>query len=465
MIWVSLTIMICTVVISAACLRSWRGDALGIPLVAIGTFAFVYVVQPIQLLWTGTNSLFVTDWQMSEGLLVPALMLACFVWGWLYPARSMQTMGTPWNRRAMWKVGFWAACIGLILYVIFLERSGGFAASYSQGHGQAMAWKTNTAYLYYGPWLMLSGSTMMIFGDPKSRTRRWMKYIPYSFLMMFLADAIMGGDRGPLFSASAVAFVSYSIARRRRVELLRAFGLLLIVGCVIIIVFANRERIHVGEHDSEQVRSSSEALNELVGTSEYEQEHATSGQEFLYHAVELNTVDQTGKLDYGVSWIEFLVLNPIPRLLWPEKKYPPSPGINWTDIQEHTSLAIAGGAAPGIVADLYVRFHLFSTLFFFALGYGSRKLFVAACSLSSPVTAVGYVMVCAVSLNMFAQGFGAIFVPLGYSMAPVLLFWWATSESRRKASQRQRELILSQVAALRRQTAALHGEQWSSSHS
>ena len=43
MIWISLTIMICTIVISAASLRSWRGDSLGIPVVAIGTFAFVYV--------------------------------------------------------------------------------------------------------------------------------------------------------------------------------------------------------------------------------------------------------------------------------------------------------------------------------------------------------------------------------------------------------------------------------------
>lgn len=465
MIWISLAIMIVTIVISLTLLRSWRGDALGIPLVAIGSFAFLYVVQPMQLLWTGANSLFLTDWQMSKGFLVSALMLACFMGGWLYRVRRMPAMSVLWDRAVMWNFGFAAACMGLILYVIFLERSGGIMAAYSQAHGQAMAWEKNTAYLYYGPWLMLSGSSMMIFADPKSRSRRWMTYMPWAFLTLFVTDAILGGDRGPLFAGTTTALISYSIARRKRVDVWQAFCWLLGVGSVVIIVFANRDHIHLGEHKSEQVQSSEEALNGLVGTDEYDQEHDTSGQEFLIHATTLDTVDETGKLDYGVSWIEFLVINPIPRLLWPEKSYPPSPGITPEDIKEHTSFAPAGGAAPGIVADIYERFHLFSVLFFFFLGFGLRRLLIAACSLSSPVTAVGYVMLYAVSLNMFAQGFGAIFVPVCYSMAPVVLLSWVTSRTRQKARQRKRELILSQVAALNSQAAALRGEQWSSSRS
>jgi hypothetical protein len=94
---------------------------------------------------------------------------------------------------------------------------------------------------------------------------------------------------------------------------------------------------------------------------------------------------------------------------------------------------------------MYVRFHLFSAIFFFALGAGLRRLFVSARNLSSPLTAIGYVMVYAVSLSMFAQGFGAIFVPLGYSMAPVVVFAWV---SRRKAKLRRTEMILHQAAAL-----------------
>jgi hypothetical protein len=453
MIWISLAIMISTIVVSLALLRSWRGDALGIPLVAIGSFFFIYVIQPAQLLLTGTNRLFLTDWQMSEGLLVSALMLAFFMWGWLYPTTAPRSMGMAWDRRVVWKFGFWAASLGLSLYIVFIERSGGFAVSYSQAHGHAMAWEQNTAYLYYGPWLMLSGAAMMIFADPRSPRGKWLTFIAYGFLILYFADAIMCGDRGPVFSAASVAFVSYSITRRRRFELLRAIGLLVVIGSAVIIVFANRAKLHLGGDELTPVESSSEAFNDLVGTNEYDREHGSSGQEFLYHAVQLSTVDQTGKLDYGVSWLEFLVINPIPKLLWPEKAVPPPIGVTWADIREHTSLAIAPGSAPGIVADIYARFHLGSVLFFFALGYGLRRLFIEACSLNSPVTTVGYVMAYAVSLNMFAQGFGAIFVPLGYSLAPVVLCAWVTREDRRRTRNRQKVLML-------RQFVASHGEQW-----
>jgi hypothetical protein len=60
----------------------------------------------------------------------------------------------------------------------------------------------------------------------------------------------------------------------------------------------------------------------------------------------------------------------------------------------------------------------------------------------------------AVSLNMFAQGFSPIFVPLGFSMAPVVIFAWATKKSQRKARVRQTEMLL-------RRATALHAKEWS----
>jgi hypothetical protein len=456
MIWIGFTVMIATIVVSLALLRSWRGDALGIPLVAIGAFTLLYLVQPLQLARTDSIGLFFSDWQVTKALLVPAFMLACFMWGWLRPAQQKPWRVPSWNPHTLWNWGFGAACIGLILFVVFLERSGGIAASYSQPHGKAMAWETNTAYLIDGPWLMLSGSAMMILGDSLSRRRQWKTYVPYGFLALFLANAIMGGDRGPLFAVTTSTFVCYSIARYKQVKLGQAFVLLLLLGCVVAIVYANRDSIHLGAQAPEAQENPEEALGGLAGaTSEYDREHGTGGQEFLCHVAEIDTVDQTGKLDWGVSWITFLVINPIPRLLWPGKSYPPGPGITNLDIRENTSFAPAGGSAPGIASDLYHRFHLLSGLFMFGLGYALRRLFMAARTLSSPVATVGYVMLYAFSLNMFAQGFGSIFVELPYSMVPVVLFAWVTQEKRRKARLRQRELILQHAAAISR-------EQWSS---
>lgn len=455
MIWVALTILIFTIVGSAALLRSRRGDALGIPLVAIGTFAFIYVIQPLELIHTETMGLFLSDWQITKALLLPALLLASFMWGWLHPGRPRPSRGASWDPRPMWRIGFASACVGLTLYLIFLERSGGIVESFSQAHGRAMAWTENTAYLYDGPWLMLSGSVMMIYGDPRSRNHRMKSLVPYLFLSIYLLFAILSGDRGPFFAVLTATFVSTSIARRKQVTLKQAAGLLAIVCCGVAILFAYRDAIHLGTPKGDSQANASKALDSLVGTTDYDQEHDTASQEFLFHAATLDTVDQTGKLEYGVSWVVFFVINPIPRLLWPEKVAPQWTGINWEDIKEHTSIGIAAGSAPGIVADLYARFHLLSALFMYALGFGLRRLFIAARNLDSPLTAVGYIMVYAVSLNMFAQGFGAIFVPLGYSMIPTIVFALASRRRRRNPNLQHRELMLSQATAL-------HGQQWSS---
>ena len=458
MIWISLTVMILTIALSTACLRDWRGDALGIPLIAIGSFAFLYVIQPTQLLPGGTYGLFLTDWQMSKGFLVSALMLACYMWGWLYPNQPRRLDSGFWDSRLLWRVGFVTACIGLVLYIVFLRVSGGFVHSYSQAHGQAMAWQTNTAYLYDGPWLMLSGSVMMFLGEPTLKLRRWNSVAPYAFLSVFFLSAILTGSRESLFASTTTFFVGSSIVRRRKVGLWQAMGVLLLVGVGVLAMLGYRNFLHLGERPSEDLPSVESVFNNGAGVSEYDKEHDAAAQEFIVHAVTLDTVDQTGKLDYGIGWIEFLIINPIPRLIWPDKAMPQPIGVTWGDIREHTSLNIASGSACGIVADLYQRFHLLSVFFFFFLGFGLRRLFIAARSLSSPVTVVGYVMVYAFSLTMYAQGFSATFVPLAYSMVPVVLYSWVTKESRRKAKLRQRALILQQVAAL-------NGAQWSSSRS
>src|SRR5208283_4478666 len=121
MIWVSFAVLIGTLMASLALLRSSRGDALGIPLVAIGSFSFLYVIQPIQLIVTGGSEIFLTQWQFAHALLVPAVMMAFFMWGWLRPVRQRLEAVAPWDSEDMWKVGFGAACIGLILYLAFLE--------------------------------------------------------------------------------------------------------------------------------------------------------------------------------------------------------------------------------------------------------------------------------------------------------------------------------------------------------
>lgn len=422
MIILSFAVLISTILLALAALRASRGDALGLPLVAIGSFAYLYVVMPLRLIQSGTIHAFLTDQQIIKAVLLPALMLAAFVWGWQHePRTATHNRLVDWDGRQLWAFGFVASTVGLVLYVVFLERSGGVLYSFSQPHGQAMAWEDNTAYLYYGPWLMLSGTAMMTLATSRFKITGWRKTAGALCLGTVLCHAILTGSRGPLFSAAGSLFVTFSIARRQSVSMRKAFGVLSTVGVGVLLMVGFRMVLHLGD-DKDEAPTVSQALARSSGVSDYDWAHGTTGQEFVFHAAFLDTVDESKKLHYGLNWLYYLGLNPIPKILWPDKHYPESPGATVADIFECTGVAVTRGAAPGIVADLYGEFWLGGVLFLYVFGRSARRLFAVACTLESPLAACAYAMLYAVSLNAFAQSFAALFVPFGYSMAPVVLF-------------------------------------------
>ena len=396
---------------------------MGIPLIALGTFTLLYVLQPLRLIATDTMEQYLTNWQASKAILIAALMLVFFMFGWIsdhkgrsHPSRTM------WNRRLLWNIGAWAAFIGLALHIVFLERSGGIIYAFSKQHGTAMAWEENTAYLYDSLWWILSGSVMMILGVEPLRTSKWRRRLPVAFALIFVLYALLIAGRGPLFSAAGALFVSLTIAHRQTIPLKKAIGLLAIVGCCTLLVFGYRSVLYLGDKDATKTPTLNGAITSLTDVEGWNQAHGTTGSEFLYHAGAIDTVDQSGKLDYGISWIYYVILNPIPKLLWPEKHYPESPGITTSDITSYVGFPIAGGAASGLVADVYIRYGYFSVLFMLGLGKILRRMHESAIKLESPLSVCAYVMLYSLSLNLFAQDVRAILVAFPYSMLPVLLY-------------------------------------------
>jgi len=435
MIWLCFFILVGTIVASLASLRSKRGDALGIPLVAIGSFTFLYVIQPLRILLSGTLEALLTDGQAEKALLVPAAMLSCFMWGWIRTRShhaEMHVDGPGWVGRSMWNAGFLTATVGLGLDIIFLQRSGGVLYSFSKEHGTAMAWEQNSAYLYNGIWWVLVGGIMMVYGVVGSKQPRWKTYVPYMFLTTVLLHAIFTGSRGPLFSVISSYLVARCLAQRRAPSLASALGALGVLGFGVLMMVGFRNVLHLGSHETNELRTFGSALDKSIGVNAKDEAHGIIAQEFLFHATALEAVDVSGKLDYGLTWVYFLAINPIPRQWWPDKHYPDTPGITVEDMEDATSLRIASGSAWGIVADIYTRFGVMSIGFFYLLGRLSRRLFDAARRLDSPLASCGYVLLYATSLNLFTQGFGAVFVTIGYSMVPVVLFSLFSRRGRRR---------------------------------
>ena len=429
----SFVLLFVSVVLCFASLRSKRGDAIGLPLIAIGTFVYLYGIQALVTLESGGGGIFLTRKQFAWAILVPAFMLPCFVWGWNRERpRFRVRRRNLWNAVRLWNYGFVTAIVGLCLYVVFLHRSGGILHAFSQVHGQAMAWQGNTAYLYDGPWWVLSGVAMMMYASSGFKLALWRKAGFTILIAALLADALLTGSRGVLFSTCGTVFVGSSIASRRTPRLKWAIAVLAVLGFAVLMMLGYRNVLNLGQ-GRQQTPTLGQALNFTTSISPSDIAHGTTGLEFIYHGAVLTTVDQTHKYNFGLNWIYFLVINPIPRLFWPGKHYPESPGITIDDIRETTGLNIATGSAPGIVADLYMEFGLVEAIFLYWFGKLSRRLFGAAWRLESPLAFCGYVMLYALSLNIFAQDLGPMFVSFGYSMIPIVLYTLLSRANRRHA--------------------------------
>ncbi len=398
-----------------------RHEGLGLPAIALMSFGFLYVVQPLFLERAGQLDLFLSDRQLAKAFLWPALALPAFLLGWTR-RHSPAPSSPPWDAKRLWCFGLFTVAMGLAVYGIFILRSGGLAGTFGQQHGQAAAWGENTAYLYLGPWWTIAGMATMYLAASRlpHQPARW--FVPTGVAVMMWLNAILLSSRGLLFATTVAMAAAIAIAKGWQVTLRRAAPVALAVGLGVLAVLGFRSVLHLGE-PSDVLPEAGEAFTAAMNIDPAAAIRRITGNEFVVHASVLDTVDATGKYDYGINWAWVYLVHPIPRILWPDKPYRfPTPGIDSSDVLAQTGVVIAGGAAPGIVADVYANFGLFSLVFFWLFGAGSSRLYARALTLDSPLASVAYVMLLALSLNCFAQGFGAILVPFPYAVAPMLLF-------------------------------------------
>ena len=81
---VTLAFVVFSAVLIGCFLAVWGrpGEGIGLPFIAILSFGYLYLEQPLELLWNGNLEFFLNPTQISILLLAAAIMLACFVWGW-----------------------------------------------------------------------------------------------------------------------------------------------------------------------------------------------------------------------------------------------------------------------------------------------------------------------------------------------------------------------------------------------
>jgi len=419
--------------VSAAILWRRPGEGLGMPMIAMLCFGYLYVIQPLTLLLTGTLSAFLDDWQTGKALFVPAVMLAFLLWGWRRGTaaglRTREHAFSNWTQ--LWNWGAGAATVGTVLVLALVLRSGGLVEVFSAPHGSGLQVEDITAYWYLSPYWIICGIGMMLFAGNRAVRTPVRRAVLISSILFVYAFAILTSSRGIIFAISATVVVSYFLRRMTRPTIAKLLPYWICAGVLVVLMVGYRQILHVGNTDNTEAPTFGQALMSVSSITPSQVSQLNTGLEFLFHATALDTVDQTQKYHWGLAWLYIYTVHIIPRVLWPSKPLSfDTPGITNNDIHEMTGITISAGAAPGIVADGYEQFGALSVVFFFLFGLASARLYVHAQFSGNPLPAMGYTMLCAVSLNGLTQDVHQMLIFGPYAMLPMLAFHFLARRPR-----------------------------------
>ncbi|MBI3090850.1 MAG: hypothetical protein HYY96_09305 [Candidatus Tectomicrobia bacterium] len=415
MILLSLALMAAAVAWTLIQIARKKMHPLGLPTLAAGSFAFLYVWQPAYLLATGKLHYFLSEAQIVKGVLTAFVMYIVFHWGWFYGGKGrLVAKNMRWDYRRLYHRGLLLGLLGMGLFLIFLRQSGGAVTYYSAVHGAAGAWQQQTAWVYMGKKLIFPALVMMIIARQRARLGRTAWFMVVVLGGLIFADGFLMGSRGILFPWAVTIGMTAYLTSGIHPRVGRVFLAGLAVGLAVLLLVGYRSELRLGG-DLSKV-----SLREaLLATSEINEAHLsaqTTGIEFVYHSGMIDAIDETKTYNLGVNWLYMTTIHLIPRLLWPNKPYGWS--LASVNLSKVTGLNIAGGAAYGLVADFYREFGQASVFLWFLLGYYSRRLFRMATEQRTPGTILVYVLWYAWGLHLFAQGFGALLIPYLYTLVP-----------------------------------------------
>ena len=324
MVLLAFVILIVTLVGCAASLIGHPSEGIGVPVIAIGVFAFIYLLQPASILLSGEAQCFLDDKMLVKGLLLPVPALLCLIWGWRQGSRGMgkvmQHADTvrDWDAGRLYKLGLGAACVGTVLHTLLVERSGGFLNAYGAPHGEGFYMIGYTAYIWQGSTWVLTGIAMMMLAARKIR----LSPAQYTTIALFAASfgmsSLLLGSRTGTFQTLAIMWACWSLARRSRPTIDRAAPVLALTGLAAVLIFGYRGSVYLGSNRAE-APGFADAATAGLGVSRPGACPYNTGLEFVVHSVAIETIDHTGRYDFACNLLPLYTVHVIPRIWWPSK--------------------------------------------------------------------------------------------------------------------------------------------------
>jgi hypothetical protein len=397
------------------------------PLVFIGPmFGFIYFWMPFKL-WSAdgldrffdTNQLFYVQRLNILGML--AFMVACLCVGLRLP-RNRTTRVQPLSKEACRRLligGGIAGTLGLICWGITIVNVGGFSAAYSSSY--TGGWD-DSGYVRDGTLLLLVGVLLAITSLAAGGPR-----IPaFSLISIFgfpwLSQALLMARRGPTFAFAVVVLMGWYTARRSRPPIFAVGGLGLTLAWLVLFLVTNRSNIYLGSNFDVKTD-----VSDIV-------EKPDTGNEYIYGSGTVLAAVRRNHYFWMRRYLAQVIVRPIPSAIWPTKyqDFGVPELLNNAGTGEGFADALgwvgATGAAPGIIADLWVELWWLAVPAMALLGwcYGSvwRKAVLQGGAWSSQ-----YVLLSALSIYLVMQTMEAVIFRVLLLSAPCWITWrWALKE-------------------------------------
>lgn len=393
----------------------------------------LYVFLPLKLSSEDALATFFTEQDLFYVQLINLLGIASFCWGCLaasgrqppaLAARGMQ-ISTAFRQRVLLG-GALLGLLGLTAYAVTIINVGGFYQAYSQAYSGGWS---ESGYIRDAVSLCIPALVFVLLARMGQKLSWLDLLLCLAFASPFLIQGMLGARRGPTFLVFSAAGLCWYMMRGRRprplVFIFAGFGL----GLLMLFLVSNREYIYLGS----EWNLDKSVFDYLKVENP---EHGT-GNEYIYGGGSILHASVSEDYYWGRRYFAEVFIRPIPRQLWPDKyeavglgRLEENAGTGGDDLLGTIGWSGAFGAAPGMIADLWLEFWWFALLALYGIGWMYARVWRLAC-MKGGFYIVVYVFMASLSIFLVFQTVEAILVRFLFMAGSSWLVWrWAIESDK-----------------------------------
>lgn len=392
------------------------------PVILLGALlSWPYCFSPLLLDNAGVLQGYLPMWQMPDTQLKFLVGVASLLLGAVAVKRPKANAPrpqafSPMLQQRMRLAGAVIGLLGVAAYIYIVREAGGFNAVYDVAHGRS---QVGSGYVRDLASLMVPGLLIILYANSGKPLGVGDMLLVAGIAAPLLFHSLISASRGWTFIIGITLGVGWYMMRHRRPPL----AVLLVTGplfaFLIFFLAANRGDIHLGSSFS---RLSTSAVEDFV-------EHKGTGQEYVFGSGVVIQATNTGNYEWGALYIIRWFVKPIPKEIWPTKyedaaRYFNIP-VNLDALSYNTyrlGWAASGGAASGMVADMWLQFWWLMIIPLFLVGYLFAWTWSRAVSRGGMAVVV-YVTLLAHSIYLTQQDLDAMANSTLYCFAIAWIVW------------------------------------------